>query len=104
MNFPSWRKWMITPIATMSVFAVTLTSSAYSASAKEGTVQFHASSELFKAGVALFVLGFAVGPALWAPLSELYGRQTLSWLRDFPFVCNNTFLSNSFFFTASPRT
>lgn len=26
-------------------------------------------------GVSLFVLGFAVGPLLWAPASELYGRQ-----------------------------
>lgn len=26
-------------------------------------------------GISLFVLGFAVGPLLWAPASELYGRQ-----------------------------
>lgn len=26
---------------------------------------------------SLFVLGFAIGPLLWAPLSELYGRQIL---------------------------
>ena len=26
-------------------------------------------------GVSLFVLGFAVGPLIWAPLSEMYGRQ-----------------------------
>lgn len=77
MDFPSWRKWMITGIATLSVFAVTLTSSAYSASAGQIPPEFHASNELFQAGVALFVLGFAVGPALWAPLSELYGRQTV---------------------------
>ncbi|RHZ64935.1 uncharacterized protein CDV56_108231 [Aspergillus thermomutatus] len=64
MNFPVWRKWMIT-------------SSAYSASAGQITKELHASSELFQAGVALFVLGFAIGPALWAPLSELYGRQTV---------------------------
>jgi MFS family permease len=24
---------------------------------------------------SLFVMGFAIGPLLWAPLSELYGRQ-----------------------------
>lgn len=28
-------------------------------------------------GVSLFVLGFAIGPLFWAPLSELYGRQAL---------------------------
>ena len=77
MNFPSWRKWLITSISTCSVFAVTLTSSAYSASADQIIVEFNTNSELFAAGIALFVLGFAVGPALWAPLSELYGRQIL---------------------------
>lgn len=30
-----------------------------------------------KTGISLFVLGFAVGPLLWAPMSELYGRQVL---------------------------
>lgn len=28
-------------------------------------------------GVSLFVLGFAIGPLFWAPLSELFGRQIL---------------------------
>ncbi|KAG9854915.1 MFS general substrate transporter, partial [Aureobasidium melanogenum] len=28
-------------------------------------------------GVSLFVLGFAIGPLLWAPLSEMFGRQIL---------------------------
>jgi len=28
-------------------------------------------------GVSLFVLGFAVGPLIWAPLSEMYGRQVI---------------------------
>jgi multidrug resistance protein len=28
-------------------------------------------------GLSLFVFGFAIGPLLWAPLSEMYGRQIL---------------------------
>lgn len=35
------------------------------------------STELLTAGVSLFVLGFALGPLVWAPLSELYGRQII---------------------------
>jgi len=77
MNFSSTRKWLITSVVTISVFAVTLTSSAYSASSEQITAEFGASSEIFTLGVSLYVLGFAVGPALWAPLSELYGRQIL---------------------------
>lgn len=69
MNWGSSRKWFITVIATVSVFAVTLTSSAYSVSANEIFQDFHdISSEVFTLGLSLFVLGFAIGPALWGPL------------------------------------
>jgi MFS family permease len=77
MNFTSAKKWFIIFIVTLSVFAVTLTSSAYSGSGNEILIQFHCSTELFALGISLFVLGFAIGPALWAPLSELYGRKIL---------------------------
>ncbi|KAJ5710586.1 Major facilitator superfamily domain general substrate transporter [Penicillium malachiteum] len=77
MNWGSFRKWFITFIATTSVFAVTLASSAYSASSDEIFEDFDISTEVFTLGLSLFVLGFAIGPALWGPLSELYGRQKL---------------------------
>ncbi|CAN8104992.1 unnamed protein product [Discula destructiva] len=77
MNFSSARKWLITSVVTTSVLAVTLTSSAYSGSAGPLLIEFNTSKELISLGVSLFVLGFAVGPACWAPLSELYGRRVL---------------------------
>lgn len=77
MHFTPVKKWFIIFIVTLSVFAVTLTSSAYSGSANEILMQFHCSSELFALGISLYVLGFAIGPALWAPLSEVYGRKIL---------------------------
>jgi MFS family permease len=36
---------------------------------------FDVTTEIATLGVSLFVLGFAVGPLVWAPLSEVYGRQ-----------------------------
>ncbi|KAH8891154.1 MFS general substrate transporter [Thozetella sp. PMI_491] len=75
MNFPTWRKWLITTIVTASVFAITLTSSAYSSSSQQIRAELDAEAELFALGISLFVLGFAIGPSLWAPLSELYGRR-----------------------------
>ena len=39
--------------------------------------EFHVSQEIATLGISLFVLGFAIGPLFWAPLSELYGRQIL---------------------------
>lgn len=36
---------------------------------------FHVSSEVGLLGLSLYVLGFALGPTFWAPLSELRGRR-----------------------------
>ena len=36
--------------------------------------------------IALFVLGFAMGPLLWAPLSEMYGRRLSFAVSYAPFV------------------
>jgi MFS family permease len=77
INFTPFKKWLIVAITTFSVLAITLTSSAYSGCAEEIIAEFHTSSELFSLGISLFVLGFAIGPALWAPLSELYGQRIL---------------------------
>lgn len=64
-------------MVTLSVLAITLTSSAYSGSTRVFLTEFNTSRELVYLGVSLFVLGFALGPACWAPLSELYGRRVL---------------------------
>ena len=42
---------------------------------KEIIEEFHINQEVFEFGLSDFVLGFAVGPVFWGPLSELYGRQ-----------------------------
>ncbi|KAL2701994.1 hypothetical protein AAEP93_006292 [Penicillium crustosum] len=63
---------MLVAIATL---VVTLVSSAYTGGIEEIEEQFHIGSELATLGVSFFVLGFAIGPLLWAPLSELFGRQ-----------------------------
>ncbi|KAJ3542439.1 hypothetical protein NM208_g4099 [Fusarium decemcellulare] len=77
MTFSVWRKWMITIVQAIATLAVTFASSAYSGGIREIIGAFDASQEVATLGVSLYVLGFAVGPLLWAPLSELYGRQTI---------------------------
>lgn len=37
--------------------------------------QYHVSTEVGILGLSLYVLGFALGPVFWAPLSELRGRR-----------------------------
>ena len=48
---------------------------------------FHNSNdELASFVVSIFVLGFAVGPIILAPLSEIYGRQIIYFITNVLFV------------------
>ncbi|VUC35402.1 unnamed protein product [Clonostachys rosea] len=77
MNFTNRRKWAITILQSLSTFAVTFASSVY-ASGIQGVMQrFEVSKEVATLGLSLFVLGFALGPLIWAPLSEVYGRKSI---------------------------
>ena len=77
MKFSKGRKWAIAILQSLSTFAVTFASSAY-VSGIEGVVQrFDVSEEVATMGLSLFVLGFALGPLIWAPLSEMYGRKSI---------------------------
>ena len=77
MAFPAWKKWGITIVMAIATLAVAFVSSAYSGGTRDILMEFKASQEVAILGISLFVLGFAIGPLLWAPLSELYGRQVL---------------------------
>ncbi|USP79729.1 uncharacterized protein yc1106_07003 [Curvularia clavata] len=78
LNWPAKKKWML--IANVSF--MTLISPAASSFFAPGVPQvmraFHETSSLIGAFVvSVYVLGFAFGPMLIAPLSELYGRSIL---------------------------
>lgn len=73
--FRDRRNGLWTLLVALANMAVALATSAYTAPSKELIRDFGISQEVFELGLSLFVLGFAVGPLFWAPLSELYGRQ-----------------------------
>lgn len=74
-TFGSSKKWWITVLLGVATLAVAFNSSAYSGGIPQIIEAFDASEEQTILGVSLFVLGFAIGPLFWAPLSEIYGRQ-----------------------------
>jgi hypothetical protein len=74
---PQWIKWMITIIQAFAFLSITFASSAMSAADPQLEEHVGASSTLVIADTSLFILAFAIGPAVWAPLSELYGRQVV---------------------------
>lgn len=80
MKLPYWKKWVITIVMAFATLAVAFVSSAYTGGIDEILIEFGCSQEVATLGVSFFVLGFAIGPLLWAPLSELYGRQILFFI------------------------
>lgn len=53
----------------------TWASSVYSPGINQIAKQFHVGTEVSLLGLTLLLFGFGLGPLLWAPLSEVYGRK-----------------------------
>ncbi|KAF3014716.1 hypothetical protein E8E14_007448 [Neopestalotiopsis sp. 37M] len=70
-------KWLITMIMALGTLSISMSSSIYSGALSQIENDFDISRQLSVASISLFVLGFAVGPMSWAPMSELYGRQVI---------------------------
>jgi MFS family permease len=77
LNIPHFQKWVLAVFVSVATLAVALASSAYSGAVESIATELGGSSTVITLGVSLFVLGFALGPLIWAPLSELLGRRNL---------------------------
>jgi len=76
-TFGAVYKWTITGIVAIATLAVALASSIYSGAIRSIEAEFNPSTEVAILGVSLFVVGFAAGPLLWAPISEVTGRRNI---------------------------
>lgn len=75
LNWPFWKKFWTTSLYGLTILGATWGSSIY-ASALDGIDrEFHIGSTVATLGVTLYLFGFATGPLIWAPLSEVYGRR-----------------------------
>ncbi|OQE91611.1 hypothetical protein PENNAL_c0009G01763 [Penicillium nalgiovense] len=70
----------------MMTICVTFGSSVFSTATKQTARKFNVSSEVMVLAVSLFVLGFAFGPIIFGPLSELYGRKRPLFVGMFVFA------------------
>ncbi len=53
----------------------TWASSVYSPAIHQISEQFHVGTEVSLLGLSVLLCGFGIGPLLWAPLSEIFGRK-----------------------------
>ncbi|KAK1140452.1 hypothetical protein N8T08_010398 [Aspergillus melleus] len=83
MNFGAVRKWSYTFLVSFITLTTALVSSAYSGGMTQIVEDFGCEQEVAILGISLFVLGFAFGPLIWAPMSETFGRRHIFTLTYF---------------------
>ena len=85
-NWSRKRKLRIAGTLGFATFCSSFGSSIFSAGTLVVARQFGVSGEVGILGVSLYVLGFAMGPLLWGPLSELKGRRLPMLISMFGFT------------------
>lgn len=78
-NWSFTRKWAIIMATSFATFMVSFASSVYSAATSYVQADFNVSATISRLGISLYVLGFAFGPLVWGPASELYGKIRPLW-------------------------
>lgn len=74
-NFSFWYKSWITFQLGMLALASSSASAIISPASQAISSEFGISAEVTVLNISLYIVGFAVGPLLWAPVSELFGRK-----------------------------
>ena len=74
-NMPRWKKWLVTMAMALMTMWITFASSVFSTATVVTAKEFGVSTEVMTLGTSLVIFGFALGPQIWSPFSELYGRK-----------------------------
>lgn len=95
-NWPLRRKVLVVVTYLLSDVLVSFMSSIYGPTVPMVEEEFHLGTTPASLGISLLVLGFAVGPVVWGPLSEVYGRVK-------PFIASQIGFCASCFAAASAK-
>ncbi|KAH9903957.1 polyamine transporter 1 [Xylariomycetidae sp. FL2044] len=87
VNWPMHKKVSTTLLYGLVTMTATWASSSYSAGTAQIAAEFRVGEQVATLGTTLFLLGFGLGPLLWAPLSEVYGRRLAVLTPMFVAIC-----------------
>lgn len=76
-SWSSARQWTVCLAAAATTFIVSFCSSTYTGAEAGIIAEFGVSETVATLGLALFLVGYIIGPLVWGPMSELYGRRNL---------------------------
>jgi hypothetical protein len=71
LNWPFRKKVVTTLLYGLTTMGATWASSVYSPAVAQVASQYHVGTEVSLLGLTFLLMGFGLGPLLWAPLSEL---------------------------------
>jgi hypothetical protein len=72
LNWPFRKKVITTLLYGLTTMGATWASSVYSPAIQQIAGQYHVGTEVSLLGLTFLLMGFGLGPLLWAPLSEVY--------------------------------
>ncbi|CAJ2512845.1 Uu.00g009640.m01.CDS01 [Anthostomella pinea] len=87
INWSTHKKVSTTLLYGLVTMTATWASSAYSAGTMQIAEEFGVGTQTATLGTTLFLLGFGLGPLMWAPLSEVYGRRIAVLSPMFVAIC-----------------
>lgn len=88
-NWPAGKKWSATVVVVLMTAIITFASSIHASAIGGVSRSFECSRTVATLGVTTFLIGFATGPLLFAPLSEVWGRCLVFRITLFNFFCFN---------------
>ncbi|KAG8985914.1 hypothetical protein FRB90_004367, partial [Tulasnella sp. 427] len=86
-NWSVAYRWYITAVSGLLVLNATFASSAPAGVLQPLIERFHLSHILAVLTISLFIAGYCVGPLLWGPLTEQYGRKAILLFTFFVYTC-----------------
>lgn len=86
-NLPFKKKLLYCATVGISALSASMGSAMFAAAGPVMEEMFHVGPTVTALGTSLFVFGFASGPVLWGPLTEVFGRKPLMILSMFLYTC-----------------
>lgn len=74
-NWPAWIRWSYTVLLSILVICVAYGSACISGGLGTVEKKYHVGMEAAILSCSLMVIGFSLGPLIWSPVSDLYGRR-----------------------------
>ncbi|CAI6525057.1 AIS_HP2_G0020160.mRNA.1.CDS.1 [Saccharomyces cerevisiae] len=74
-NWPAWIRWSYTVLLSILVICVAYGSACICGGLGTVEKKYHVGMEAAILSCSLMVIGFSLGPLIWSPVSDLYGRR-----------------------------